>query len=79
MSAYNSVYLFASLITVRIGFEEILYTVDESVGLIRVLVAVLEGAEVLSSGVIETVRVQLQTAADTAFGICPYIACVLRI
>lgn len=72
-----AIYLFASLITVQIGFEEILYTVDESAGSVRVFVAVLEGIEVFTSGVIETIQVQLQTAPDTAFGML-YHTCQLR-
>lgn len=42
---------------------------NESAGTIRVVVAVLEGFEVLNSRVIESVQVQLVTAVDTALGI----------
>lgn len=51
-----------------------MYRVNESAGTVRVFVAVLEGVEVLNSRVIEAVRVQLDTAVDTALGIRPYIS-----
>ena len=57
-----------SFFVVQIGFEEISYRVDESVGLLRVAVIVLDGADVFSSGVMERVLVLFTTHDGTALG-----------
>ena len=51
-----------------IGFEETFYRVAESAGLVRVGVAVLEGAGVFSSGVMERVQLRLNTQSGSALG-----------
>ena len=51
-----------------IGFEETFYRVAESAGLVRVGVAVLEGAGVFSSGMMESVQLRLNTQSGSAVG-----------
>ena len=55
-------------IAVVIGFEETMFTVDESAGLVDVNVAVLAGIEVLTEGVISNVVVRLYSQDGTAVG-----------
>ena len=57
-----------SSFVVQIGFEEISYIVDESAGLVRLVVIVLDGANVFTSGTIERVLVLLTTHTGTALG-----------
>ena len=52
-----------------IGFEETLYIVDESTGIARLSVVVLEGADALINGIIENVQIQLITEDGTALGL----------
>ena len=51
-----------------IGFERTSYTVLEAAGLVRVAVVVLEGEEVFSSGMVDSVRLRLHTQSGSALG-----------
>ena len=54
--------------TVVIGFEEVLYTVEESAGVVRVSVAVFEGGEVFTSGGMDSVQIRFNTQSGSAIG-----------
>ena len=60
--------LFSIAVLVVIGFEETMFTVDESAGLVDVNVSVLAGIEVLTEGVISNVVVRLYSQDGTAVG-----------
>lgn len=67
----NSIKIYFKILSsfvVQIGFEEISYIVDESAGLVRLVVIVLDGANVFTSGTIERVLVLLTTHTGTALG-----------
>ena len=53
---------------VLIGFEETSYAVDETDGVVRVAVAVMEGSGVLENGLVARIQIQLNTEMDTAQG-----------
>ena len=55
-----------------IGFEETQYTVDESAGVVRLVVAVFEGEEVFTSGGMGGVQIRLNTQTGSAIGITYY-------
>lgn len=59
-----------------IGFERVSYTVLESAGTVRVVVAVLEGQEAFTNNVVDNVEVQLSTQDGTALG--RYICIIYR-
>ena len=54
--------------TVIIGFLEESYTILESAGVVRVTVTVFDGASVFTSGVMQTIEVQLTTHPGSALG-----------
>ena len=54
--------------TVVIGFEKTTFTVDESAGIVNVSVSVLDGLDVLTTGVLSNVILKLISQDDTATG-----------
>ena len=55
-------------IAVVIGFEETMFIVDESAGLVDVNVSVLAGIDVLTEGIIRNVDIRLYSQDGTAVG-----------
>ena len=55
-------------IAVVIGFEETMFIVDESAGLVDVNVSVLAGIDVLTEGIISNVDITLYSQDGTAVG-----------
>ena len=51
-----------------IGFEDVLYVVDESAGTVNISVVIMEGVGVLTAGVVSEVVVVLSTQDDSAVG-----------
>ena len=67
-SIYSCMTLILFSIAVVIGFEETMFIVDESAGLVDVNVSVLAGIEVLTEGIISNVDIRLYSQDGTAVG-----------
>ena len=69
MCVESQKFFYISLVsTVVIGFEDVLYVVDESAGTVNISVVVMEGVDVLTAGVVSEVVVVLSTQDDSAVG-----------